>query len=75
MEKKIFYLCNRANPKCENCSYPEECTHTSDIEYAINFNNKFEENMYFETDILTEIKNDIAELKSFIAELKKRFRV
>lgn len=34
MENKILYLCNRK--KCENCSYPT-CKHTTDIDYAVNF--------------------------------------
>lgn len=34
-ERRILYICDRR--KCNNCSM--ECTHTTDIEHAVNFKN------------------------------------
>lgn|GEM_PF-2919171 len=35
-EVKIFYECNKLNPKCKHCG-ESPCGHTSDIRYAKNF--------------------------------------
>ncbi len=34
-KRRILYICDRR--KCNNCSM--ECTHTTDIEHAVNFKN------------------------------------
>ena len=34
-KRRILYICDRR--KCSNCSM--ECTHTTDIEHAVNFKN------------------------------------
>lgn len=69
MENKILYLCDGRDPKCEGhmCkggSRKKECTHTSDINHARNFERWPHENgvgfVEKEPDDIKEILQDIA---------------
>ena len=79
VKKKVLFVCDEK--KCAKCNLEfngKKCTHTSDINHALNFIDKgngiYEEDDSYLDDkefCITKLQNEISDLKSQLAEYEK----